>query len=114
MSVNRSSKLVIACGIGLLVLFMATEPKSLPGPVLVIPFVLICTPLLTLFVGLFRWRGMAAGKSLRLGLMATALPMLILILQTLGQLTIRDLLTILTLFTITHFYLSRITGRQSE
>ncbi|HSW99244.1 MAG TPA: hypothetical protein VLF71_05395 [Candidatus Saccharimonadales bacterium] len=57
---------------------------------------------------------MAAGKSLRLGLMATSLPMLVLVLQALGQLTVRDLLTILTLFAITHFYLSRITGRQSE
>jgi hypothetical protein len=46
--------------------------------------------------------------------MGTALPMLILVLQALGQLTIRDLLTIVALFAIAHFYLSRITNRQSE
>jgi hypothetical protein len=111
---NRSTKLIITCTIGLLLLFISTEPGRLPAIALVIPFVFIFALMLTLFMSVFRWRGVATGKSLRLSLMAAALPMLILVLQALGQLTIRDLLTIVALFAITHFYLSRITNRQSD
>jgi len=111
---NRSTKLITACVTGLLLLFIATEPAGLPPPFLILPFVLIFTLMFVLFMSAFQWRNVPTGRAVRLSLMATALPMLVLVLQALGQLTIRDLLTIVALFAIAHFYLSRITNRQSE
>jgi hypothetical protein len=105
---GRSGKIILICMVGLLLLMISTQPGRLPAFMLVVPFVLICTALALTFVRIFRWQGMAFGKSLRLGLIATSLPMLVLVLQSLGQLTIRDLGTILAIFAIAYFYLSRL------
>src|SRR5882757_9421300 len=111
---NRSTKLIAACMGILLLLMISTEPARLPSAVLVLPFLLIFSLILLVFVSVLRWGGLAMASSLRLGLMAASLPMLILVLQSLGQLTLRDLLTIVALFAITYFYLSRVTRQTSE
>ncbi|HSX35051.1 MAG TPA: hypothetical protein VLF62_05405 [Candidatus Saccharimonadales bacterium] len=100
--------------VGLLLLMITTQPERLPPFILVVPFILLCTALAIIFVRIFRWQGMPPGKSLRLGLIATSLPMLVLVLQSLGQLTIRDLGTILALFAIAYFYLSRLSKPASD
>jgi hypothetical protein len=110
---NRSTKLIAACMGILLLLIISTEPSRLPSALLVLPFLLILGLILLIFVTVLRWRGLPMAKSMRLGLIAASLPMLILVLQSLGQLTLRDLLTIVALFAITYFYLSRVTRQTS-
>lgn len=110
---GRSSKIIIGSMVVLLLLMIFTQPTRLPPAFLAVPFLLIGAILATSFVAAFRWQGMSMAKSLRLGLMGTSLPMLVLVLQTLGQLTFRDLFTIVALFAIAYFYLSRITRPSS-
>ena len=106
---GRSGKIIVGCMIGLLLLMLFTEPAHLPPALLAAPFVLIFAVIVLGLVSILRWQGVGAAKSTRLGLIGASLPMLILVLQAFGQLTLRDLLTILALFAITYFYLSRIT-----
>jgi hypothetical protein len=81
---------------------------------LILPFLLIFVALALLCMRIFRWQGLPPGKSTRLGLIGAALPTLLLVLQSLGQLTIRDFMTIVALFGITYFYLSRVTRPSRE
>lgn len=111
---SRSVKLIAGCTTVLLLLMVTTHPAQLPATMLILPFLLIFVVFTLLCIGFLRWQGLPAGKSIRLSLMGAALPMLILILQSLGQLTIRDLLTIVALFGIMYFYLSRITRPSRE
>jgi len=105
----------MAVCVGLLLLLVtSTQPAHLPSAMLVLPFALIFIVLVLLGVTILKLRGLSSAKSLRLSLMGSALPMLVLVLQSFGQLTIRDLLTIIALFAIAHFYLSRITRPSSE
>lgn len=111
---GRSGKIILASMVGLLLLMIFTQPARLPAFILVAPFVLLSTALALIFVRIFRWQGMALAKSVRMGLIATLLPMLVLVLQSLGQLTMRDLCTILAIFAIAYFYLSRLSKPASD
>jgi len=111
---GRSGKIILACMVGLLLLMISTRPTHLPTIMLVTPFILLSTATALTFVRIFRWQGMAFAKSVRMGLIATSLPMLVLVLQSLGQLTIRDLGTILAIFAIAYFYLSRLSKPASD
>ena len=111
---SRSVKLIIACTAGLLLLMISTQPGRLPSIMLILPFLLVFVVLVLLCIRVFRWQGLPQGKSIRLGFIGATLPVLLLVLQSLGQLTIRDFLTILALFVITYFYLSRVTRPSRE
>ncbi len=95
-------------------MMVSTDPSRIPSVLLITPFLLIFTILVLLVMVVLRWQGLSMLRSLRLAIMSAVLPTLVLVLQTLGQLTIRDLLTIAALFAITYFYLSRITKPSSE
>jgi hypothetical protein len=110
----RSNKLVVLCTTSLMLLLVSTEPSKLPSILLILPFLLIFVVLVLLIVGALRWKGLPNARSIRLALLGATLPMLALVLQSLGQLTVRDLITIIVLFAITYFYLSRITRPVSE
>jgi hypothetical protein len=107
-SMSRSGKVIIGSMIVLLLLMLSTQPTRLPPVMLAVPFILIGTVMVLVFHAAFRWQGMNRAKSIRLSLIGTSLPMLVLILQALGQLTLRDLGTIVAIFGIAYFYLSRI------
>jgi hypothetical protein len=53
-------------------------------------------------------RGLSRLRSLRLGGFLAALPIVLLIFQSIGQLTVRDVATILALFVISYFYIIRV------
>lgn len=111
---SRSGKIIFSCMVILLLLMLFTQPTRLPPVMLAVPFVLIGMVIMLASTTAFRWQGFALSRSARLGAMCTSLPMLILVLQSLGQLTVRDLLTIVALFAIAYFYLSRVTKPSSE
>jgi hypothetical protein len=98
------------CFAGLLILFMATEPTNVPSFILVLPFLLIFIVLLSLFSWLLQKRGMAGRRSWRIGALSAAIPVALLILQSIGQLTVRDILTIAALFSLSYFYITRTTA----
>lgn len=92
----------------LLLLLLTTDPQKIPSIVLVVPFVLLFIALasgLTFVLGLF---GMSLRTRLRFGLLAGAVPIVLLVLQSLGQLTLRDVLVISAFFVVAYFYMSRL------
>lgn len=91
----------------LLVLFVATDPGQVPSFMLVLPFLLLFIMLFSLAVLMFQRRGMSTVRSVRVGAFCAGIPLLLLILQSIGQLTLRDVLTIGALFLISYFYISR-------
>lgn len=89
-------------------LLFATQPSSVPPIVLILPFIIIFLVLTTMIAMLLGWRkGRVGVKQLQIGALGAAFPTLLLVLQSVGQLTIRDALTIFVLFVVTYFYLYR-------
>lgn len=92
----------------LLVLFISTDPAKVPSFVLVFPFLLLFTLLLNLAFILLRMRGVTVSRSMKTGALCAAVPILLLILQSIGQLTVRDVIALAILFTLSYFYMSRL------
>jgi hypothetical protein len=95
---------------GLLLLFLLTNPADVPSFILPLPFLLIFIVLLALISILLQKRGLSAQRSWRVGALCAAVPLTLLILQSIGQLTVRDLLTIAALFALSYFYIARTTA----
>jgi hypothetical protein len=105
---KKPLKFVIIAFSGLLFLLFLTEPAAVPQVVLIVPFVIIFAIIMTLLAMLLGWRQRAVGmKQLQIGALGATLPTLLLVLQSVGQLTLRDSLTIFVLFVVTYFYLYR-------
>jgi hypothetical protein len=97
-----------------LLIMVSTNPTKLPSIMLVVPFVLLFVALSLGLYALLRSQSATKAKSIRISMMGAGFPMLMLVMQSLGQLTIRDLLTIVALFGIAYFYTARITRRASS
>lgn len=92
----------------LLILFIGTDPNKVPSFILVLPFILLFA-LLFLLISLFlQEKGVSRAKSVRIGMLFAAIPLILLVLQSIGQLTIKDVLTIAALFAVSYFYISRV------
>lgn len=94
----------------LLILFFAVDPGRVPAFMLVLPFILLFVALLFLALYTFELKkGMGASKSMKLAVLCSALPILLLVLQSIGQLTLRDVITVALLFILSYFYIMRST-----
>jgi hypothetical protein len=107
--------------IGLLVAALAlllalANPQAVPSVLLIVPFVLL---FFVIFLSVLQVVGFLrshdddkiAGFSLRrpwvVAALVAGIPVLMLILQSIGQLTVRDVVTILVLFSVAYFYIAR-------
>jgi quinol-cytochrome oxidoreductase complex cytochrome b subunit len=102
---NARMKLLIATFSGLLIFFFFTNPETLPSVVLVVPFVLIFTFLALVFKTL-------VDKTMRrrntaITLLFSGFVVVLLALQTLGQLTLRDIIMVTALFCVAFLYIYR-------
>jgi Mn2+/Fe2+ NRAMP family transporter len=98
------------CFLALLVLFFGLDPNKVLSFVLVLPFILLFA---LLFVGIsfvLETRGMGNRKSMKIAALCASLPILLLVLQSIGQLTVRDVLTVVLLFALSYFYILRATA----
>lgn len=90
------------------VFFMFTNPRSVPSVVLIVGFAMIFAVLyvgLRLIIRLLGLRDrMSAAQYKVLTLGGAGLPVLLLALQSIGQLTLRDVVTIAALFLVGSFY----------
>lgn len=104
--------LIIAC-LGMIVLsilFFAINPAGVPAFILVLPFILLFIILMSLFLYIFELKkGIETKKSIKLAALCASLPILLLVLQSIGQLTIRDTTTVSILFLLSYFYIARST-----
>lgn len=106
MQFRRILQLVGALLVVLFVLLFTTQPASIPPVLLVAPFVLLFGSLaLVLYVGM-RTR-MPRGRSLWLSLLCAAALIMLLALQSLGQLSWRDAVTVVVIFVVAYIYITR-------
>lgn len=85
-----------------------TDPQKLPSILLIVPFFLLFTIFVTCVLFMLSMAGPLGRRQLKIGAIIAAVPVFLLVLQSLGQLTVRDVLTIVSLFAIAYFYLSRV------
>lgn len=95
-----------ACVVLLSILFLATDPNSLPSFFLIVPFIII---FIILYIAL--WLAIrnfvSRAKAIKVAALCASVPLLLLILQSIGQLTFRDVFTIVALFALAYFYISK-------
>ena len=93
----------------LAILLMTTNPESMPLPVIIIPFIVI-------FICLFLTIDLVAGHLLknintksrvRISIILAIFPVLIMVLQSINQLTLRDVAISLLLFFLLIFYFKK-------
>lgn len=94
----------------LLLLFFGFDPNKLPSLLLILPFMLLFVVLLCTIRFLLQKRGTSYARSTKIAILCTAIPILLLVLQSIGQLTVRDLLTLGVLFGLSFFYITRATS----
>jgi hypothetical protein len=104
---KRQLHIAVGCFLALLILFFGIDPNKVPSFVLILPFILLFTLLLTGISYVLEKQGMGNKKSLKIAGLCASLPILLLVLQSIGQLTIRDVLTVGLLFVISYFYIAR-------
>lgn len=107
---KRSLLISAGCLAIVLAIFMTTDPNRVPSFVLMIPFVLLFVFLSSLIFAILQSQGVAVGRSVRIGIVLAAVPLLLLVLQSIGQLTLRDVLTMAVLLTLSYFYVNRSTA----
>jgi hypothetical protein len=102
----------VALWLVLLIFMMLTTPQKMPVLLLVVPFVLLFAALMSTWVALVPiarrivgQRGYAGSPRLRITICGSIV--LILVLQSLGQLTLRDLITIIAIAVIGYVYIGR-------
>jgi hypothetical protein len=96
----------------LVTFMMIFQPQKLPVVILIVPFVLLFWALYTLWQLFFamriRFTAKETGPSTgRLGVAICMTTVFLIILQSLGQLTVRDVLTILAIVLIGYAYVAR-------
>jgi len=91
----------------LFILFLTTDPQKLPSVMLILPFIIFF--LLIFFAA--KWvllrRITNPRKATRVAILSAALPTLLFVLLSLGQLTVKDVATTAVLFILSYFYISR-------
>lgn len=100
-------KIISVASLILLLIFLFTDPRSLPSIALIVPFLLLFIVLSLIIAFVAGKSGLSPNKRLRIGLIGSGIPVLLLVLQSLGQLTFRDTLAIFALFGIAYFYIAR-------
>lgn len=108
---KTSSKIAIASGALLLLLLLFTDPSALPSAFLMVPFVLVFIALSAAVSRIMIMFGLTISKARRVGYVFSSIPVLLLALQSLGQLTLRDVLVVLVFFVLAYFYVSKLEFR---
>ena len=110
MNLTRQAKFTAAAWMLLLAFLVLTEPVRLPVVALIVPFVLLFAALFGVWASAqqIRLHYSARGRPhSRLGAVICASVVLLLALQSLGQLSLRDVLTVLAIVAVGYFYSAR-------
>jgi len=100
---------VVAASSAILLLFLfMTDPQSIPSVLLIVPFILLFIIITGgAALGLDAWQ-VPRSKALKVGATVAAVSVLLLGLQSLGQLTVGDVLAVIVLFSVAYLYASRL------
>ena len=103
-----TAKVAVLSSLMLLGIFLLTDPQQLPSVFLIAPFVLLFISFFSFVVFLLGTLSrITKPTGLKIGFTLAFLPVILLVLQSLGQLTIKDLLAIFALFGVAYFYIAR-------
>lgn len=88
---------------------MFTDPKELPLPLLIVPFIWLFTVLFFTTLWLLEGRSekLPRKRAVIIASVVSTLPVLLLIFQSIHQLSIKDVLLTIGLITVASFYLQR-------
>lgn len=92
----------------LLALFLLTSPSQLPSVFLITPFFLLFAIILVTVIVILSKNGVSRSRRHRVSLLIATPVVLLLVLQSLGQLTLRDTAVVMILFGLGYFYISRL------
>lgn len=92
----------------LLLFLFTTNPQSIPSVLLIVPFVLLFIIITSGMPLVFSAQQLAKTKALKIGATVAAVSVLLLGLQSLGQLTLRDVFAVIVFFGVAYFYASRL------
>lgn len=98
---------IIAIAAGLLILFVTTDPQKLPSFVLILPFVAFFVLIFFATKWLASHRTPIQSRATRLAILCASLPTLLIVLMSLGQLTVKDVATTVILLVLSYFYIAR-------
>lgn len=104
---NTKIRISVGCMAGLLLMMLLTEPSDLHPIMLTIPFLAVFICLFLLFYSLFRVKH-SSSRSAWTAFTISSLPVVLLALQSLGQLGLGDVLTLIVLYGILYLYMSRV------
>jgi hypothetical protein len=113
MNVNQHIVRTIAAWGGFFAFMVLFEPNSLPVVLLIVPFVLLFAALYSLWslLSVLKSRFFASSVELpprgHLGLAVCLGAVFLLVLQSLGQLTLRDVATVIAILTLGYLYIVR-------
>jgi phosphate/sulfate permease len=108
---------LLALSVAAIIFFSVTNPARVPPIVFMIGFGLLlgivyCGVRLIARLGNLKAR-LTSAQYAGFVFSATVVPVLLIALQSLGQLTVRDAVTLLLIFGIGYFYISRMSARHS-
>lgn len=108
-SALKKTLVVLAVYVSLPVLLLTTDPQKLPLPLLFLPIILVYAACALSVYLAFSWLrpGMDNKKRRFIALFTGTLPTLLVILQTIQQLSIRDLLIVVILFALLVWYMQK-------
>jgi hypothetical protein len=104
---KRSLYIAGICLLTLILLFTTVDPNRVPSFMLVLPFILLFILLVSFISFFLQQQGVDGKKGIKIAALCSCLPMLLLVLQSIGQLTMRDVLVVLLLFGLSFFYISK-------
>jgi hypothetical protein len=104
---TKITKIIGVSSIILLLILLTTNPKHLPSTFLIIPFALVFAILSAAVAFVVKYFGASKTTGIKVGLASASMPVLLLVMKSLGQLTIRDVLSLVVLFVVAYFYTSR-------
>ncbi len=109
------SLIVSTClSISLAIVFLSTNPDKIPAIIFVVVFMLLYglfVSLGLLMLSVLRRLDMLSwqrGKIMKTAFSVAGLPFILLLLQSLGQLTLKDVFLVMVLFFLLYFYFSRL------
>ena len=94
----------------LLVFLLTTDPQRIYTGLLVVPFVLLLMAI-TSAVSFLLGEVVSRQKRMKIALLVAIMSVLLLILKSLGQLTVRDVFAVTAFLVVAYFYVSRLSIR---
>lgn len=110
---TRKHKILLGISwIGFVLLLFVTSPSQLPITGLILPFIFLSSAIyFTLCLILQKYTKLTEKKLKRFAVLGSVAIILTIALQSLGQLTVRDVIVACVIIALAYFYITRVSGK---